>query len=552
MCGILAILGKEYNINSFSNSLKILRHRGPDYTGIIASNKFVLGHERLCIVGLNTGNQPFNINNIQLIANGEIYNHIELKEQIINEGYLGKFYGDSDCEIILHLYKHYGEHFQEKCTLCGMYAYVLCDKLNNIFVVGRDIYGIIPLYIGWTENNIYFASELKALKDCKNIDIFKPNNYSVGDINTLMFKNYNHCKSKWIYDIEFIPKGEYIPNVLKSKFINSVKRHMMCDVNYAVLLSGGLDSSLVASIVTKEIQKTGKRLKTFSIGLADSSDLKAAKIVSEFLDTDHTSIEYTLEEGLMYLKDVIYTLETFDVTTIRASIPMYIMGRKIKSLGIKMVLSGEGADEIFGGYLYFHKAPNKEEFHKELVRKVKKLHLYDNLRANKSLMAWGIETRVPFQDTEFMEYVMNIDPKYKMCSGDKIQKHILREAFVGDFVGDYLPDEVLWRQKEQFSDGVGYSWIDGLKELSNNKVTDLMLSLADKSYPVSTPLTKEAYLYRQIFSDIFTKSEVNTVPFEKSIACSTGDVMHWDESFIHNSDPSGLSVKDIHNLIIPK
>jgi len=543
MCGIFAILGKNYDYNSFKRSLTKLRHRGPDYTGTYCCGDFILGHERLTIVGLETGNQPLIYKNIYLIANGEIYNHVELKYRIISEGYAGEFKSDSDCEILIHLYNHYGEDFQQRCTIYGMYAYVICDSTLNKYIVGRDLYGIIPLYIGWSKNNIYIASELKALNDCCTIEIFKPRSYIVGTFAFLDSKlNYrNHGTQKWLTDENYIPHTVYKPYELKQLFVNAVKRHLMCDVNYGVLLSGGLDSSLVASIVNK-FRKGDTKLKTFSVGLSNSPDIKAARSVAKYLDTDHHEIIYTVEEGYYALKEVIYTLETFDVTTIRASVPMYIMARKIKSIGIKMVLSGEGADEMFGGYLYFHKAPNKEEFQKELVRKMKKLHMYDNLRANKSLMAWGIETRVPFQDTEFVDYVMNIDPKYKMCNEGRIQKHILRESFVGD----YLPDDVLWRQKEQFSDGVGYGWIDGLKEKAASIVTDQMMALSSKAYPVSTPLTKEAYMYREIFSNLFKCSELTTVPYEKSIACSTASVMHWDKEFANNSDPSGLSIKDVH------
>ena len=560
MCGILAIFGLSNDAEIWRKKVielsKLIRHRGPDWNGIYSHKNCILAHERLAIVGLISGAQPITnkTKDIYMTINAEIYNHVELKEELIKKypKYADQFTTDSDCEILIHLYKEYGPDFLTKCNINGMYAFALYDNVNDIYVIARDPIGIIPLYMGWgKDGSIWFSSEMKAIQEnCDNYEIFPPGFYYVGkSVNIsndgVMKQFYNE---RWFNDIEYIPNNKYDVAEFREQFTNSVKRHLMSEVPYGVLLSGGLDSSIVASIASREYKKLGNLdvMRSYCIGLEGSPDIEAAEKVAQFIGTRHYSFIYTIQEGLDAISDVIYHLETFDVTTIRASTPMYLMARKIKATGVKMVLSGEGADEIFCGYLYFHKAPNKEELHKESVRKVRDLHKFDNNRANKSMMAWGVETRVPFLDREFIEYAMNLDPKEKMSNG-RIEKMTIRKAF--DVKDDpYLPDEILWRQKEQFSDGVGYNWIDTLKQVADETVSDLQMKYASSRFPIASPLSKEEYMYREIFSKHFpSPSAVKTVPTGKSIACSTPIAIEWDKSFKDMADPSGRAISGIHN-----
>ncbi|XP_023324027.1 asparagine synthetase [glutamine-hydrolyzing] 2 [Eurytemora carolleeae] len=558
MCGILALFGAENCNGDLRAELlslsKLLRHRGPDWNGITCFRNCYLAHERLAINGLLSGAQPItNISgDLALSVNGEIYNHLELRAELekINPNVV--FTTDSDCEVILHLFKEHGPEFLKKVYVNGMYAFVLYDNSTDTYFVARDPIGIIPLYIGYgSDGTIWFSSELKGLqKNCDHIELFPPGHYVVG--NSLKKEKLNpepkpFYQDEWISNPDFIPCNPVDYTVLRNNLESAVRRHLLAEVPFGVLLSGGLDSSLVASIALREYNKAGNqgKLRSFCIGLKGSPDLAAAEQVANFLGTRHFSFEFTVQQGLDVLHDVIYHLETFDVTTVRASTPMFLLSRRVKATGVKMVLSGEGADEIMAGYLYFHKAPNPEELHKETVRKLKDLHKYDCLRANKSTMAWGLEARVPFLDREFLEYAMNLDPSCKM-SGDRIEKYALRKAF--DTPEDpYLPQEVLWRQKEQFSDGVGYGWIDHLKIEAENSVTDLQMKFASSRFPVSTPRTKEEYMYRDIFSKHFpAPAAAATVPQGKSVACSTPAAMAWDESFSRNADPSGRAIAGVH------
>jgi len=538
---------------------KLLRHRGPDWNGITCFRNCYLAHERLAINGLLSGAQP--ITNIQgdtaLSVNGEIYNHLELRQQLERElqskGKEVSFTTDSDCEVLLHLYKEYGSEFLKKVFVNGMYAFVLYDSGKDEYFVARDPFGVIPLYMGYGgDGTTWFSSELKGLqKHCDHIEVFPPGHYLVGSSLTPMEPAHpepmRFYTEQWITDPDFVPNNPIDLRVLRTKFEDSVRRHLLAEVPYGVLLSGGLDSSLVAAVCQRQHAGLGNtdKLRSFCIGLKGSPDIKAAEEVAKFLGTRHFSFEFTVQQGLDVLSDVIYHLETFDVTTVRASTPMFLLSRRIKATGVKMVLSGEGSDEVFGGYLYFHKAPNPEELHKETVRKVKDLYKYDCLRANKSTMAWGLEARVPFLDREFMEYAMTLDPSCKM-SGNRMEKYTLRKAF-DDPDDPYLPKEVLWRQKEQFSDGVGYSWIDSLKREAENIVTDLMMKFASSRFPGSPPKTKEEYMYRDIFSKHFpSPGAAGTVPQNKSIACSTPAALAWDEAWANAADPSGRAVAGVH------
>jgi len=552
MCGILALLGLEHcDEEMICKALKLskkIRHRGGEEHGLYNDDKNILVHERLSIVGVKNGKQPIEDENLVLIANGEIYNHEELRKTL---GYR-KYKTNSDCEVLMHAYEKYGINFLEKCNINGMFGFVLYDKRNNFYIIARDPIGIIPLYIGYNnDKSIYICSELKGLEgECDKYEEFPPGIYYVGnsmDSSKNFFKHY--FNEKWFSDINYIPKNIVKTEKIKEALIKAVERHMVCDdsVEMAVLLSGGLDSSLIASIASRLYKKKypNKRLKSYCIGLKNSPDLKAAKDVAEFIGTDHTSFEFTVDDGVNSLSNIIYHLETFDVTTIRASTPMYLLCKKIKSDGVKMILSGEGADEMFGGYLYFHKAPNGDEFHKETVRKLKELSKLDCLRTNKSAMASGIEPRVPFLDIEFLNLVMNMNPKMKMCING-IEKYILRKSF-DDTENLFLPKEVLWRQKEQFSDGVGYNWIDSLKEISDKKISFAQMKLSCFRFPVGTPKTKEGYMFREIFHSHFnSKSAINTVKIGDTIACSSNIAINWDESF-NVLDPSGRSIKDIHS-----
>ena len=546
--GILDIKGDAAELRKQALQLsKLMRHRGPDWSGIYASEKAILAHERLAIVDVNTGAQPlYNENKTHILAvNGEIYNHKDLAANL-NSNY--NFQTSSDCEVILPLYAEKGAAFIDE--LQGMFAFCLYDEEKDSYLIARDHIGIIPLYIGWdAKGNFYVASEMKALTPvCNKIENFPPGHYLASDEGEI--KPY--YQRDW-HSYDAIKDNQSNKEELRAALEASVKSHLMTDVPYGVLLSGGLDSSVVSAIAHKyasrriendqQSQAWWPRLHSFAVGLKGSPDLKAAQEVANHIGTEHHEVHFTVQEGLDAIRDVIYHLETYDVTTIRASTPMYLMARKIKAMGIKMVLSGEGADEIFGGYLYFHKAPNAKEFHEELLRKLEKLNLFDCLRANKAMSAWGVEARVPFLDKAFMDVAMRLNPEDKMCPGTTIEKKILREAFA-----HYLPESVAWRQKEQFSDGVGYSWIDTLKEVAEKEISNQDLENAQYRFAVHTPDSKEAYYYRSIFEEHFGNNEsvLKTVPHGKSVACSTPQALLWDESFQNMNDPSGRAVGD-HN-----
>jgi len=550
MCGIvgafdLKIESKELRPQVLKMSKKI-RHRGPDWSGVFSDDKAIVSHERLAIVDPQSGGQPLfsNDGDLVLAVNGEIYNHQELKKSLKSEY---NFQTLSDCEVILPLYQEKGVDFID--DLNGIFAFTLYNKKDGSYFIARDHLGIIPFYIGWDKKGQFFvSSELKALEGvCNKIEEFKPGHYMTSK-DGVMKKWY---KRDW-FDYENIKDNKTDMTELKEAFESAVHRQLMTDVPYGVLLSGGLDSSVVSAIAkkyaAKRIEENDKgdawwpALHSFAVGLEGSPDLIAAKKVAKHIGTIHHEVHFTVQEGLDAIRDVIYHLETYDVTTIRASTPMYLMARVIKSMGIKMVLSGEGADEIFGGYLYFHKAPNAKEFHNELNRKLSKLHLYDCLRANKSMASWGIEARVPFLDKEFLDVAMRINPDDKMIRDGRIEKWVIRKAFE-----DYLPAEVAWRQKEQFSDGVGYNWIDSLKEMVEKSVSDEQLDNAKYRFPYNVPMSKEEYYYRTIFEDHFpSETAAKCVPSVPSIACSTPEALAWDKSFRNNADPSGRAVAAVH------
>ena len=548
MCGILAILDIASNTPQLRklalDLVKKIRHRGPDWSGVFSSPHAILAHERLAIVDVMSGSQPLidATNGNALAVNGEIYNHKDLRQQLKHEH---AFQTESDCEVILYLYKEKGADFLK--DLSGIFAFVLYDSIKKTYLISRDHLGIVPLYMGWDdEGRLYVASELKAIVDvCRRIEEFPPGHYFCGTDKEF----HAYYTPSWRNNIPTMP---FSAPVLREALEAAVHKQLMCDVPYGVLLSGGLDSSLIAAIATKfsalRVESEGSkpawwpRLHSFSVGLADSPDLAAARKVSDFIGSEHHEIRFTVQEGLDAISDVIYHLETFDITTIRAATPMYLMARKIRAMGIKMILSGEGADEIFGGYLYFHKAPNAVEFHQELVRKLDALHSYDCLRANKAMAAWGIEARVPFLDKEFLETAMNVEPQAKMCGGGKIEKSILREAFAG-----YLPEEILKRQKEQFSDGVGYAWIDSLKAHAAAEISDTLFANAKHKFPQKTPLTKEGYWYRSLFEGHFKNpATIALVPDGPTVACSSATAFRWDAAFANMADPSGRAVSDVH------
>jgi asparagine synthase (glutamine-hydrolysing) len=551
MCSIFGILDIKTGADALRPKAleysRILRHRGPDWSGIYSSEHAILVHERLSIVDTEHGAQPlYNEDKKNILAvNGEIYNHKTLAANL-NVDY--QFKTGSDCEVILPLYEEFGVDFVDK--LQGMFAFCLYNETDNSYLIARDHMGIIPLYTGYDdEGNFYVASEMKALMPiCKTVSEFPPGHIfdsRVGELQQYYKRNWQKYSA--------IKDNTTSKTKIREALEESVKSHLMTDVPYGVLLSGGLDSSLISAITQKFAARRIEdndlaeawwpKVHSFACGLKGSPDLIAAKTVAESIGTIHHSVVFTEQEGIDALQEVIYHLETYDVTTIRASTPMYLMARKIKAMGIKMVLSGEGADELFGGYLYFHKAPNAQEFHEELNRKLDRLHKFDCLRANKSMSAWGIEARVPFLDKNFMDVAMRINPEDKMCGNGKMEKAILRESFEG-----YLPKEILWRQKEQFSDGVGYSWIDGLKTHVESQVTDQQLESASFRFPVNTPDSKEAYFYRSIFEDKFpVSSAADCVIGGKSVACSTQEALAWDESFQNNADPSGRAVLSVHN-----
>ena len=551
MCGIVCAFNLRGDKDLIrSNVLEMaqkVRHRGPDWSGIYSSDNAILAHERLAIVDPTSGKQPIiSEDGLKVIAvNGEIYNHKNLKNRFAADY---NFRTESDCEVILALYEKKGINFLN--DLNGIFAFALYDSSNDKYLIARDHMGIIPLYMGWDKDDIfYISSELKSLEGvCDKIELFPPGHYLESSSMNLV-KWYD---PEWV-SYEYVKDSETSIKAIHDSLSAAVKRQLMSDVPYGVLLSGGLDSSITSALAkkfaSKRIESNDKQdawypqLHSFSVGLKDAPDLKAARIVADHIGTIHHEINFTVQEGIDAIRDVIYHLETYDITTIRASTPMYLIARAIKSLGIKMVLSGEGADELFGGYLYFHKAPNAKEFHEETVRKLDKLHQYDCLRANKSLAAWGIEGRVPFLDKEFIDVAMNINPEDKMIKNGRIEKWVLREAFK-----DYLPESVLWRQKEQFSDGVGYSWIDSLKDLVSKEVSDQNLKNASKIYPINTPRNKEEYYYRSIFNNHFpSDASAMSVPSVPSVACSTPQALEWDEAFKNMNDPSGRSISNIHN-----
>ena len=577
MCGIVAILNvKEQTHALREKALKMsqkIRHRGPDWSGIYCGGSAILAHERLSIVDPESGGQPlYSPDKKQVLAvNGEIYNHQEIRRRYAGQY---EFQTGSDCEVILALYREKGIDFLE--DLSGIFAFVLYDEEKDEFLIARDPIGVIPLYIGYdSDGTVYVASELKALEgQCERYEPFLPGHYVWSREGSTMRRYY---RRDW-FDYDAVKDNPASVEAIHDALTAAVKRQLMSDVPYGVLLSGGLDSSVISAIAEKysemRIEDGSKtkaywpRLHSFAVGLKGAPDLAKAKLVADHIGTVHHEINYTIQEGLDAIRDVIYFIETYDVTTVRASTPMYLLARVIKSMGIKMVLSGEGADEIFGGYLYFHKAPTAKDFHEETVRKLSKLHLYDCLRANKSLSAWGVEGRVPFLDKEFLDVAMRTNPEAKMCSidhlpltidhchadgsekngqwsmvnGQLIEKYILRKAFA-----DMLPEEVAWRQKEQFSDGVGYSWIDTLKQITAEAVTDEQMAHAAERFPINPPKNKEEYYYRSIFAEHFpSDSAAKSVPSEASVACSTAIALEWDAAFKNMNDPSGRAVKGVH------
>ncbi len=551
MCGIVGI----FNVREQSDALRRkalemsrrIRHRGPDWSGIWCGGSAILAHERLSIVDPESGGQPLvSPDGKQVLAvNGEIYNHQEIRRR-----YAGKydFRTGSDCEVILALYRDKGPDFLEE--LSGIFAFALYDAEKDAFLIARDPIGVIPLYIGFddADGKVYVASELKALEgQCERYEPFLPGH---------LYWSREPGMKRWYtrdwMEYDAVKDGPASVLELREALMDAVKRQLMSDVPYGVLLSGGLDSSVISAIAetysAMRIEDDSKtrawwpRLHSFAVGLKGAPDLAKARLVAEHIGTVHHEINYTIQEGLDALRDVIYYTETYDVTTVRASTPMYLLARVIKSMGIKMVLSGEGADEIFGGYLYFHKAPSARAFHEETVRKLSKLHLYDCLRANKSLAAWGVEGRVPFLDKEFLDVAMRLNPEAKMCPGKTIEKRLVREAF-----SDMLPEEIVWRQKEQFSDGVGYSWIDTLKQITSEAVSDEQMAHAAERFPVHPPQCKEEYCYRSIFAELFpSESAARAVPSEASVACSTAIALEWDAAFKDMNDPSGRAVAGVH------
>lgn len=550
MCGIVGVFDLKTSAESLRPQIlqmsRKIRHRGPDWSGIYCGKNAILAHERLSIVDPQSGGQPLlsKDGKLALAVNGEIYNHREIRAQLAGEY---DFLTGSDCEVILALYRKKGIGFLE--DLNGIFAFALYDSESDSWLIARDPVGVIPLYIGWdNEGRLYVASELKALEGvCSSIKPFLPGHY---------WYSREGVMTRW-YKRDWTEYGAVKDNTtdlaaLRSALEAAVKRQLMSDVPYGVLLSGGLDSSVISAIAKKYAAKrieTDSRneawwpqLHSFAVGLEGAPDLVAARKVAEHIGTVHHEIHYTVQEGLDAIRDVIYFIETYDVTTVRASTPMYLLARVIKSMGIKMVLSGEGADEVFGGYLYFHKAPDAEAFHDETVRKLGKLHLYDCLRANKSLCAWGVEGRVPFLDKEFLDVAMRIDPEEKMVKNGRIEKWVLRKAFE-----DLLPESVVWRQKEQFSDGVGYNWIDSLKKITREQVSDTDMAHAAERFPVNPPRNKEEYYYRCIFEEHFpSATAAQSVPSVPSVACSTAEALAWDNSFQNLNDPSGRAVKNVH------
>jgi len=550
MCGIVGVFDLKIDSQQLRPQVlemsKKIRHRGPDWSGIFCEDKAILAHERLSIVDPSSGKQPLysKDGNLVLAVNGEIYNHQGIRDRF-KDSY--EFLTQSDCEVILPLYREKGKDFLE--DLNGIFAFALYDKEKDEYLIARDHIGIIPLYMGWDQfGNFYVASELKSLEGvCNKIQEFLPGHYwssKEGEMKRWYTRD-------WM-EYDNVKDNPASIDELRDALEAAVHRQLMSDVPYGVLLSGGLDSSVISAIAKKYAAHRVEshdvkdawwpQLHSFAIGLEGSPDLAAAQKVADHIGTVHHEVHFTIQEGLDAVKDVIYHLETYDVTTVRASTPMYLLSRVIKSMGVKMVLSGEGADEIFGGYLYFHKAPDAKAFHEETIRKLSKLHLYDCLRANKSLAAWGVEGRVPFLDKEFLDVAMRMNPEEKMAKNGRMEKWVVRKAFE-----DYLPESVTWRQKEQFSDGVGYSWIDTLKVVAAEEVSDEQLANAKFRFPVNPPMSKEEYYYRSIFSEHFPSEQAAAcVPSVPSIACSTAEALAWDESFRNSADPSGRAVKNVH------
>lgn len=551
MCGFVAILNICDGMSAKMREKALLmsskiRHRGPDWSGVYSSKRCVLAHERLAIVDPLSGGQPLYTKDkkVALAVNGEIYNHQQIRESLKGKY---EFQTGSDCEVILALYREKGINFIE--DLNGIFAFCLYDEDNDTFLIARDHIGIIPLYIGYDyDGTVYVASELKALEGfCEKYEPFLPGYY--------YYSKEGKMRRWWHRDwfnYDAVKDNPTNVNTLGESLKAAVKRQLMSDVPYGVLLSGGLDSSVISAVANmysaKRVETDDQehawwpRLHSFAVGIKGSPDLAKARVMADHLGTVHHEVNYTVQEGLDAIRDVIYHIETYDVTTVRASTPMYLLARVIKSMGIKMVLSGEGADEIFGGYLYFHKAPDAKAFHEETVRKLGKLYLYDCLRANKSLAAWGVEGRVPFLDKEFLDVAMRLNPESKMCPGKEIEKRVVRLAF-----SDMLPESIAWRQKEQFSDGVGYSWIDSLKAMTAAAVSDDDMAHAAERFPINTPMNKEEYYYRTIFSELFpSDSAAMSVPSVPSVACSTAEALAWDASFKNLNDPSGRAVKGVH------
>jgi len=548
MCSILAILDVKSDPGAVRERAlrlsRLQRHRGPDWSGVYSCDRAVLAHERLAIVDVLHGAQPLldSAGTCALAVNGEIYNHKDL-EASLKTPY--PFQTSSDCEVILALYKERGLDFLD--DLDGIFAFVLYDEAEGRWVVGRDHMGICPLYMGRDgEGNLYVASEMKALVPaCRSVWEFPPGHVLASGMT---------APQRWYHRPwqDSVPSGRADSNELRDALEAAVKRQLMSDVPYGVLLSGGLDSSVIAAVAARFAERRVEdedkspawwpRLHSFSVGLEGSPDLMAAREVAEHIGSVHHEFLFTVQEGLDALADVIHHLETYDVTTIRAGTPMYLMARRIRSTGVKMVLSGEGADEVFGGYLYFHRAPNARAFHEETVRKLDRLHLYDCLRANKAMAAWGVEARVPFLDKTFMDTAMGMDPAAKMAGQGRPEKRILREAFQ-----HLLPASIAWRQKEQFSDGVGYGWIDALKAHAEVQISDAELVAAPYRFPQNTPTTKEGYLYRTLFEERFPlPSCADTVPGGKSVACSTPEALAWDVTLAAVTDPSGRAVRGVH------
>ena len=569
MCGIVSIFNiQEQTVDLRQKALRMsqkIRHRGPDWSGIYCGGTAILTHERLSIVDPESGKQPlYAPDKRQVLAvNGEIYNHRGLRQ-----GFKGRydFQTGSDCEVILALYREVAEELfsadEVRTTmlltalverLSGIFAFALYDEQRNVFLVARDPIGVIPLYIGYdADGKVYIASELKALEgQCDHYEPFLPGHFYWSKMPGMR----RYYTRDWMdYDRVKDNGGDAI--IVRNALETAVKRQLMSDVPYGVLLSGGLDSSVISAVAEKfaekRIENNGvtraywPRLHSFAVGLKGAPDLVKAKEVADYIGTVHHEINYTIQEGLDAIRDVIYFIETYDVTTVRASTPMYLLARVIKSMGIKMVLSGEGADEIFGGYLYFHKAPDARAFHEETTRKLSRLYLYDCLRANKSLAAWGVEGRVPFLDKDFLDVAMRLNPVQKMCPGHTMEKQIVREAFT-----EMLPASVAWRQKEQFSDGVGYNWIDTLKQVTGEAVSDEQLAHAAERFPINPPRNKEEYYYRSIFTEHFpSESAARSVPSVPSVACSSAEALTWDKAFANMNEPSGRAVSDVHEATL--